>query len=198
MPRVLTGVVALGLASVIVPLLRGQEAPVTRYAISAAPEALRPAIERGDEIFGRMKESLIKELSKAIRAGGPAGAVDTCHQSAAAIVEQVKREQGFPLGRTSDRLRNPTNVAPPWAAAVVKQYADANAAAVEGFAFDLGDRVGVLRPLAQMPVCASCHGSAARLSAGVKRVLAERYPADRAVNFREGQVRGWFWAEIPR
>jgi len=30
----------------------------------------------------------------------------------------------------------------------------------------------------------------------VKAELAERYPADRAVGFTEGELRGWFWLEL--
>ena len=200
MSRVVACVLAVALSSpTVAPVSPSQEtAPAARYAISKAPDTLIPAVEVADEIFDRMKSSMVKELTKAIRAGGASGAVDTCHASAAEVVEQVKRTRSFPLGRTSDRLRNPTNVPPAWAAATVTQYAGAKAADVEGFAFDLGDRVGVMRPLPQASVCAGCHGPAARLAAGVKRVLAERYPADRAVGFVEGQIRGWFWAEIPR
>ena len=31
----------------------------------------------------------------------------------------------------------------------------------------------------------------------VKEALAASYPADRATGFREGDLRGWFWIEVP-
>jgi hypothetical protein len=32
----------------------------------------------------------------------------------------------------------------------------------------------------------------------MRQLLAERYPADRAVGFEEGQIRGWYWVEMPK
>ena len=69
---------------------------------------------------------------------------------------------------------------------------------VDGFVVDLGERVGVLRPIAERPMCAGCHGPIDKISPGVLQVLADRYPTDRAVGFREGEIRGWFWVEMPK
>jgi hypothetical protein len=33
---------------------------------------------------------------------------------------------------------------------------------------------------------------------GVRAVLAERYPADRAIGFANGEIRGWYWVEMPK
>ena len=32
----------------------------------------------------------------------------------------------------------------------------------------------------------------------VQHALKESYPVDRAVGFAEGEVRGWFWVELPK
>jgi hypothetical protein len=37
-----------------------------------------------------------------------------------------------------------------------------------------------------------------RLDPSVLQALAERYPADRAVGYAEGDLRGFFWAEVPK
>jgi hypothetical protein len=101
-------------------------------------------------------------------------------------------------GRTSDRLRNPTNAPRAWAVDLVKANAGRQARDVDGFAVDLGNKIGVLRPIAQRPLCANCHGPADRLSPAVRAELSERYPADKALGFTEGEIRGWFWVEIPK
>jgi hypothetical protein len=69
---------------------------------------------------------------------------------------------------------------------------------VEGFAADLGEKVGVLRPIAERPMCASCHGPAEKIDPVVRAALIGRYPADRATGFRNGEIRGWFWVEVPK
>jgi hypothetical protein len=52
--------------------------------------------------------------------------------------------------------------------------------------------------MAQQEICASCHGPADRISPSVRTLLAERYPGDRAVGFTNGEIRGWFWVELPK
>lgn len=61
--------------------------------------------------------------------------------------------------------------------------------------FDLGDRVGVLQPIATLPACTRCHGPVAGIDADVKAVLARRYPKDQGTGFAAGDLRGFAWAE---
>jgi cytochrome c551/c552 len=56
----------------------------------------------------------------------------------------------------------------------------------------------VIRPIAQQQACAACHGPVDRISPAVRAVLAQRYPADSAVGFAEGDIRGWYWVEMPK
>jgi hypothetical protein len=69
---------------------------------------------------------------------------------------------------------------------------------VGGFAVDLGDKLGVMRPIAQRAQCGSCHGPQEKFSTAVRAELKDRYPADRAVGFEEGEIRGWYWVEVPK
>jgi hypothetical protein len=61
--------------------------------------------------------------------------------------------------------------------AFVAAHAGQRAAKVDGFVVDLGDRIGVLRPIAEQPMCASCHGALDQLAPGVDLVRRQRYPA---------------------
>jgi hypothetical protein len=56
--------------------------------------------------------------------------------------------------------------------------------------------VGVLRPIGTVSLCTTCHGSTSELSADVRERLRALYPQDEAVGFREGDLRGWLWAEV--
>jgi hypothetical protein len=167
------------------------------WAIRDAPPELRPVIARADLMIAAMHDSVLRELADAFEGGGADKAILSCHIDSLLIAQHISRE-GAAAGRTSDRLRNPTNTPRPWAAGLVKAYAGRQARDVDGFAVDLGERVGVLRPISERSICGNCHGPADRLSAGVRAEIAERYPADRAVGFREGEIRGWFWVEIPK
>ena len=203
MPRMVSVLVAFGIAELLTIAVatspRPQSSP--EFAIvplAQAPAALLPAIETADQVFADIRKAHLTEITRALASGGPGGAINVCHQSSAAVIERVKREKGFDVGRTSDRLRNPTNLPTPWAAAIVKKYAGAPASSVDGFFVDLGDRVGVIRPVAEDAICAGCHGPADHLEPRVRKELSERYPADHATGFQTGDIRGWLWAEVPK
>jgi hypothetical protein len=168
------------------------------WPISDAPPELRATIARADLVITSMQDTLLRELNAALTRGGPAGALQSCHVDVIGLTQRVARQEGVAAGRTSDRLRSPTNAPRPWAAPLVKAHAGKLAHEVEGFAADLGDTVGVLRPIAHRPLCGSCHGPADQVSAAVHQALKERYPADRAIGFAEGEIRGWFWVEFPK
>jgi hypothetical protein len=173
-------------------------APPPTYRISQAPPELRRPIQRGDLVIISLQDAMLAELSRDMDQGGPALAVRACHIDTTSVAYRIAKQEGILAGRTSDRLRVPTNVPKPWAAPIVAQYAGARAADVEGFAVDLGDRVGVLRPMAERPICQACHGDRDKLDPRVRQELDERYPRDRALSFNPGEVRGWFWAEVPK
>jgi hypothetical protein len=174
------------------------QSPRASWRITEAPEELRSSIVRADLIVVEMQGELLRELSRALERGGPARAVQSCHVDVAGIVERIGRQPGVAAGRTSDRLRTSTNAPPRWAEPFVRDQAGKQAHEIDGFVVDLGGKVGVLRPIAQRPLCASCHGPADRLDPDVRAALAERYPADRAIGFTDGEIRGWYWVEVTR
>lgn len=177
------------------------QAPATAeksWRINEAPSELRYAISRADTIVASLQDTHLRELTEALDRGGPAGAIRSCHIDVIGVIQRIGRQEGIAAGRTSDRLRLPTNAPKPWAAALVRENAGRQASSVEGFAVDLGKTVGVLRPIAHRPVCASCHGAADTFSPAVRDALRDSYPRDRATGFAVGEIRGWYWVEMPK
>jgi hypothetical protein len=180
-------------------LAQGQSSlPAGTWRTADAPPELRYQISRADLIVVSMQDAMLRELNDALEQGGPAFAIKSCHIDVVSIIQRIGRQEGVAAGRTSDRLRNPTNAPRAWAESLVKTTAGGRAREVDGFAVDLGDKVGVLRPIAERPMCASCHGPAEKIDPVVRTTLIERYPADRATGFNEGEIRGWFWVEVPK
>ena len=114
------------------------------------------------------------------------------------LMRQLQRRDGIAAGFTSGRLRDPANAPPPWAAGLIARHAGQPVGAIDGFAVDLGFRVGVLRPIAEQPLCTTCHGPTERLDPQIRRELARRYKTDRATGFNPGEIRGWYWVEIAK
>ena len=176
---------------------RERQPPAT-YPVAEAPESFRPAVQHADMVILTLQSALLSELRRRLDVVGPADALTSCHLSAIPVEQRANRNEGVAVGRTSARLRNPANAPRAWASPIVQRYAATPRAKVDGFVVDLGDRVGVLRPIREQPICQSCHGPEKSLGPGVRALLARRYPVDEAVGFHEGDIRGWFWVEVRR
>jgi hypothetical protein len=172
--------------------------PAGTWRISDAPAAMRDPISRADLIVVSLQDALLRELTSALEQGGPEFAIQSCHIDVVGAIRRVERSGGIAAGRTSDRLRNASNAPRAWAAPLVRANAGRAAREIDGFVVDLGAAVGVLRPIVEQPLCASCHGPADKIAPAVAAALKNRYPNDRAVGFAHGDIRGWFWVEIPK
>jgi len=132
---------------------------------------------------------LTDEMAK----GGPVGAVAVCREQAHPIALEVAKAEGVAIGRTSHRLRNPMNAPPDWATGFVAAERTTPAVARLG-----GGRLGVLTPIRLRANCLACHGDPKAMDPKVVEALAAGYPRDRATGFKEGDLRGWFWVEVPK
>jgi hypothetical protein len=53
------------------------------------------------------------------------------------------------------------------------------------------------KPITVAPFCLNCHGEPSRMEPQVLKVLKEKYPHDRALGYKPGQLRGVFKVLIP-
>lgn len=148
--------------------------------------------------FGALQSRLQARLLSELEKGGPAKAVRACRVEAPKFAAEAALKGGFPVGRTSHKLRNPKNAPREWVKPYLLAAAGKKAAAVSPAAVDLGGSVGVLKPIPVAGLCLRCHAAPERLDPKLKKVLAKSYPKDEAVGFSEGDFRGFFWAEVPK
>jgi hypothetical protein len=163
---------------------------------SVAPHAMTEAQKTQHEIglaaTNVLASELMGELTAAMDAGGPAEAIVVCGSKAPAIAAQVSEDYGLRIGRTSHRLRNPDNSAPDWAQAVIaEQVGEPTYLAGPGGEF------GALLPIRLKAECQMCHGPQDQIDGDLLATIVEIYPEDQAVGFEEGDLRGWFWIEVP-
>lgn len=144
------------------------------------------------EARSAMFSELLAELMKAMQKGGAKNAIDVCSRRAPAIAKTAGDKHGVRIGRTSWKLRNPTNAPPVWAALLVDERAGE-----PRYMTDDAGRLGVLTPIKLSGTCLKCHGSPDDLAPGVREQLDKHYPKDQATGFKEGDLRGWFWVEVP-
>jgi len=167
--------------------------PVPIETMSEAQKAeYSKAVAARDAMFQRLFAALGEAMAKPAPEGGPAGAIGVCKEQAPKIAQQIAHEKGVMIGRTSAQLRNPMNGVPNWATAMLSGLpAEPRAMA------NPDGSMGVLLPIKLSSACLGCHGDPASMDQAVKAALAERYPKDQATGFKEGDLRGWFWVELP-
>ncbi len=151
---------------------------------AAKAKAISAKIALFQRLSGRLKEVM--------QAEGPAAAITVCSREAAEIARAVGEEEGLRIGRTSLKLRNPANAAPDW----VKPLLEGDATVAQ-FTMLADDRLGALLPIRLQAACVTCHGPTESLSDDVRAQLAQHYADDQATGYREGDLRGWFWVDVP-
>lgn len=161
-----------------------QRAP-PRYGAGEVPVALQPAVGRAQEAI----RAATCEAERRFGEGDPDANASHC--------DGARAVEGVEVGRTSARLRNPKNAPPAWARAYVEATDGQKASAVSAAVFDLGGRVGLLRPIEVRQRCLACHATRERLAEGTRSWLSRSYPRDRALGYELGDLRGFWWAEAP-
>ncbi len=195
------------------PPTSSPEVETARPPVDATAAVEQPAVPSGSALSGSapsssearanaavadLQQTLLPRLLAGVEEGGPAGGIEVCSQVAQRLTAEVGTRHGVRIGRTSHRLRNPRNAPPSWARDVVMQAAGKSAEEVRTQVIEGDGFVGILRPIPTGGLCLKCHGPTDDLSPEVTKILAERYPDDQATGFREGDLRGWFWVEVPK
>lgn len=134
-------------------------------------------------------------LKAAIQSGGLTQGIEVCKSAAPALADQHSVE-GWSIGRTSMRVRNPGNVPDAWQAEQLEMMAaapmqDGRPVSVWRTTDHEGQpRFEYMQAIPTGEVCLKCHGS--NLSEGVQQTLNELYPEDQATGFGLGDLRGAF------
>ncbi len=169
--------------------------PASESAAVSIVEGQSPS-EASKEKMLAAKDTLFTKLSgrlkEAMTSQGPSAAIAVCQKEAPTIAKAVSDEQGLQIGRTGVRLRNPDNVAPAWAETMVRDKIDTPTFVT----LDNGHSAALL-PIKLQSQCLMCHGPKEQIAPVIQEQLTKLYPSDQATGFKEGELRGWFWIDLP-
>ena len=195
--------VVLGLASLLVAC-GGKEEPKTsaaselNQAVVAPPDKATLA-EEAKTAIKMYGGSLKAELQTAMQTGGPINALAVCQTKAPEMAKTVSASQQLQVSRVSLRNRNPVMGVPSeWQAQVLNDF---EARKVKGEALEslvyseLVENNGkqefrFMKAIPTEAMCLTCHGS--DISPAIMTRLTELYPQDKAIGFKEGDLRGAF------
>lgn len=171
----------------------------------------------GGQDVGRLNKAarktaagFMKELGAAFKremaAGGPAATVKVCSEIAPEIAGRISRKTGWRVTRVGTRVRNPLLGMPD--AWEQKVLADFERRAAKGESFDKmsfsevveepdGRYFRFMKAIGVKPLCLACHGPEDRLAPKIRAVLKERYPHDKATDYKAGDLRGAISIKAP-
>jgi len=153
----------------------------------AADETKALAME-GGKLIKQLAGSLQAELSAAIKADGPASAVEICQLRAQEITFGVSDgSEDWAIARSSHRLRNPGNVADSYTASTIDAFLERAqngepAKSLVSAEIIEEDDQRVFKMVKAIPT----------VSVEVESVIQEFYPDDAARSFSVGDIRGVF------
>ena len=162
-------------------------------SVAHAEEAPAYVLEAREATMAFQK-ALKKELMSAMQSGGPKKAVEVCHSRAPEIGEEIGRQTGWEIGRTSLKTRNEKNVPSDAERAVLQQFKKrkGNGEAVSELEWwqENAEAIAYMKAIPMKGLCASCHGS--NISPSLKQHISQFYPHDMATGFEVGDIRGAF------
>jgi hypothetical protein len=146
-----------------------------------------------------LQSKLGATLQEAIADRGPAHAIAVCRHDAPAIASELSTE-GWEVGRTALKLRNPDNAPDEWERKVLESFvarieAGEDPTKIEHHEIVERGATRTFRYMKAIPtggLCLTCHGEKDSMPSEVRDRLAELYPEDRATGFGAGELRGAF------
>lgn len=141
-------------------------------------------------------QKLGSELKAELEAGmrkSPVQALEICNIKAP-IIEAKFKTDDLKIGRISLKNRNPDNSPKDWMTKYIEGFQ--NKQIQDKYVTTLLDhnRKGLLMPITTMPVCLKCHG--ANIDKDLYKQIVKKYPNDKAIGYKVGDIRGFFWAEF--
>ena len=144
--------------------------------------------------------ALKSRLQQAIQSGGLEAGVNECQLEAAPIALALS-QNGWEVGRTALKVRNPNNAADQWEREQLAWFSQLLTKAkqdnlapkrpLETYQYDSeSGKFRYMMAIEQGQVCMACHG--ANVAPSVKQSILKHYPNDQATGFELGELRGAF------
>lgn len=150
-------------------------------------------LARGRQVVQASGGTLMSTVQQAVQRGGVPEGIGYCNLAAIPLVDSLSRAQNVEIRRASNRYRNPVDVPTADEAPLVVAYEAAHARGEElqPLLVKTGNGVLYAHPIMVNASCLKCHGRVGEdIEAAHYTLIEEKYPEDKAVDYRAGDFRG--------
>ncbi len=152
-------------------------------------------LKKGAEISEKLVKAITTKLNMEIQKNGLPGAINYCSLEAIPITDSISKMEQVEISRVSHKYRNPLNAANAREIEMIDEYISRHGKGelLTAQVVSEDGRLIYYSPIVLgSPMCLSCHGETEKIAIGVRDVLNEKYPDDKAVNFKFNEIRGMF------
>ncbi len=146
------------------------------------------------DFMGKLKTILINQMQKK----GVVSALNVCSDTAQVLTNEFGLQQGLFVKRVSIKNRNKNNYPDKYELQALNNFQNMMQNKKLTDKTELIEIVNegeftylrFLKPILIQPECLNCHGSSKTMNDNVRKVLAGRYPNDKAIDYKIGDLRG--------
>ena len=150
--------------------------------------------KRGAVVTKLSTKELGKALREEIKKGGLEYALDFCNLEAIKITDSLAKSNGVIIKRVAKKYRNPKNEVNDIESKIFKQYIMewlTNKTLLPKLAINKKGHPVYYKPIILKHNCLVCHGKPREnIPENITSKLAELYPDDKPINFKNGHPRG--------
>jgi len=169
------------------------------------PEVEKKVVDIGHKATVTLLKKLLGEVTTSLEEKGPEATIGYCSERAYPLTDSISEAFGVKIKRTTFKYRNPKNKPDKYEEEALKYFAKFFKEGKKPPKYyvqrvKMGDRI-VYRyyfPLKVLKLCLNCHGVPGKdIKPEVYKAIKDKYPEDRAINYKEGDFRGVVRVEIP-
>lgn len=158
------------------------EEQITKYTTEGKEMAKATANKLGSHLILKMKE------------GGVKDAIPFCNTMAYPLTEEMSKKYNAEIRRTSDKIRNENNKANNEENQIIDEYKKtlaANKQLKPVVEIDASGSPHFYAPIIMQKKCLTCHGTIGNeVSVRTDSLIKTYYSTDKAIGFKEGDLRG--------
>jgi len=155
---------------------------------------------KGDSISGHAQKTLMMNVASAIKEGGTDYAVDFCNTAAISLTDSIASMHQSTIQRLTDKNRNPNNTLSAeidievWEK--MRTAFQSNETSTD-YLEQVEGEVYFYRPIhIAMETCLKCHGGSDDIIESTRKILADKYPNDKALGYEMGDLRGMWKVKL--
>jgi len=152
-------------------------------------------LTKTQSVVNVFKTELQSNLLKAVQERGAENSIEVCSEISPNIEAKISSENNLQIRRVSEKFRNPNHEPDAWEKKVLQKWTDdlKNGKKLAVYSEIQNAEYRIMNPIVlDNPNCLQCHGGVGEIKPGTLKKIKDKYPNDKAQDYKLGELRGAF------